>query len=69
MWSGARTAATTKMDNFVIIVDGWKPLTIITKSPILDVTAVLDPPLIEAMVIEYKNPMKMSSLSTLYPVL
>ena len=27
------------------IVNGWKPLTIITMSSILDVTAVLDPPL------------------------
>ena len=29
----------------MIIVNGWKPLTIITKSSILDVAAVLDPPL------------------------
>ena len=28
------------------MVNGWKPLTIITKSSILDVTAVLDPPLL-----------------------
>ena len=34
------------MEHFVIIVSGWKPLTIITKSSILDVAAVLDPPLI-----------------------
>ena len=33
------------MGYFVIIVNGWKPLTIITKSFILDVAAVLDPPL------------------------
>ena len=39
---GSRTAATSKMDLSVIIV---KPLTIITKSSILDVAAVLDPPL------------------------
>ena len=31
---------------FVIIVNGFQPLTIITKSSILDVAAVLDPPLI-----------------------
>ena len=42
---GSRTAATCKMEHFVIIVNGWKPLTIITKSSILDVAAVLDPPL------------------------
>ena len=29
----------------MIIVNGWKPLTIITKSSTLDVAAVLDPPL------------------------
>ena len=34
---GSRTAATSK--------NGWKPLTIITKCSILDVAAVLDPPL------------------------
>ena len=33
------------MEHFVIIVNGWKPLTIITKRSILDVAAVLDPPL------------------------
>ena len=42
----SRTAATSKMEHFVIIVNGWKPLTIITKSSILDVAAVLDPPLV-----------------------
>ena len=42
---GSSTAATSKMEHFVIIVNGWKPLTIITKSSILDVAAVLDPPL------------------------
>ena len=44
--SGSRTAATSKMERFVIIVNGWKPLTIITKRSILDVAAALDPPLI-----------------------
>ena len=34
------------MECFVIIVNGWKPLTIITKHSILDVAAALDPPLI-----------------------
>ena len=42
---GSRTAATSKMERFVIIVNGWKPLTIITKRSILDVAAVLDSPL------------------------
>ena len=27
----------------MIIVNGWKPLTIITKRPILNVAAILDP--------------------------
>ena len=41
-----RTAATFKMERFVMIVNGWKLLTIITKSSILDVAAVLDTPLL-----------------------
>ena len=40
-----RTAATSKMECFVIIVNGWKSLTILTKHSILDFAAVLDPPL------------------------
>ena len=43
---GSRTAATSKMEHIVIVVNGFQPLTIITKSSILDVAAVLDPPLI-----------------------
>ena len=42
---GSRTAATCKIEHFVIIVNGWKPLTIITKSSTLAVAVVLDPPL------------------------
>ena len=42
---GSRIAAASKMECFVIIVNGWKPLTIITKRSILDVAGVLDPPL------------------------
>ena len=42
---GSRAAATCKMERFVIIVNGFQPLTIITKHPILDVEAILDPPL------------------------
>ena len=45
---GSRDAATSKMERFVIIVNGWKLLTIITKRSMLDVAAVLDPPLIKA---------------------
>ena len=48
----SRAAATSKMEHFVIIVNGFKPLTIITKRSILDVAAVLDPPL-HATVIWY----------------
>ena len=40
-----KAAATSKMERFVIIVNGFQPLTIITKRSILDVAAVLDPPL------------------------
>ena len=40
---GFRPAATSKMERFVIIVNDWKPLTIITKRSILDVATALDP--------------------------
>ena len=43
--SALQRRATSKMECFVIIVNGWKPLTIITKRSVLDVAAVLDPPL------------------------
>ena len=33
------------MERFVIIVNGFQPLTIITKRSILDAAAALDPPL------------------------
>ena len=42
---GSRASATSKMECFVIIVNGFQPLTIITKHSILDVAAALDPPL------------------------
>ena len=42
---GSRIAATSKMEHFVIIVNNFQQLTIITKTSILDVSAVLDPPL------------------------
>ena len=34
------------MERFVIIANGWKPLTIITMHSILDIAAALDPPLV-----------------------
>ena len=42
---GSRVSGTSKMERFVIIANGWNPLTIITKCSILDVAAILDPPL------------------------
>ena len=42
---GSRVAAASKMGGFVRIVNGFQPLTIITKRSILNVAAVLDPPL------------------------
>ena len=44
---GSRAAATSKMERFVIIVNGFQPLTIITKRSILDVAAALDLPLLQ----------------------
>ena len=43
--AGSRAAAASKMEHFVMIVNGWKPLTIITKRFILDDGAALDSPL------------------------
>ena len=43
---GSRTAAKSKMECFVIIVNGCKSLTLITKRSILDAATVLDPSLI-----------------------
>ena len=34
------------MERFVIIVSGWKLLTVITNRSIVDVAAALDPPLV-----------------------
>ena len=42
---GSGAATTSKMECFVIIVNSWKLLTIITKHSILDVAVALDPPL------------------------
>ena len=41
---GSRTAATSKMKCFVIIVNGFQPLTIITKHSNLVVATALDQP-------------------------
>ena len=42
---GSRAAATSKMERFVIKVNGFQPLTIISKRSILDVATALDSPL------------------------
>ena len=47
----SRAAATFKMERFVVIVNGFQRLNIITKHSILDVAAVLDPPLIHILII------------------
>ena len=43
---GSRAAVTSKMERFVIKVNGFQPLTIITKRFILDVAAALNPALL-----------------------
>ena len=65
---GSTTAATSKVELFVIIVNGWKPVTIITKSSILDVAAVLDQPTTTWSLVfnEFK---KMTEFSILSPIL
>ena len=40
---GSRAAATSKMERFVILVNGFQPLTIITKRSIFEAAAALDP--------------------------
>ena len=49
---GSRAAATSKMEHFVTIVDGFQPLAIITKRSTLDVAAALDPPLLSPSPLE-----------------
>ena len=46
LYGGSRASATSKMECFVIIVNDFQPLTIITKHSILDVAAALDLPLV-----------------------
>ena len=43
------------MERFVIIVNGFQPLTIITKPSILDVAAALDPPLVYVVLTVAEN--------------
>ena len=50
---GSRAVATSKMERFVIIVNGFYPLTIITKRSILVDAVALDPPLVIAKLIFY----------------
>ena len=50
------------MEHFVIIDNGFQPLTIITKRSILDVAAALDPPLTT----NYKN--RLAEISFSYQV-
>ena len=50
---GSRTAATSKIEGIVIIANGFQQLTIITERFILDVAAVLDPPLIPLSIISH----------------
>ena len=59
---GSRAAATSKMVHFVIIVNGWKPLTIITKRSILDISAALDPPLMATIAVSCIDDLLMENL-------
>ena len=52
---GSRAAGTSKMECFVIIVNGFQPLTIITKHSIFDVAAALDPPLVTSVLLPFLN--------------
>ena len=45
----SRASAASKMEHFVIIVNGFQPLTIITKNSILDVAVALDLTLVRAL--------------------
>ena len=46
---GSRTTASSKMELFVIIVNDFQPLTIITQNSILDVAVVVDLPLLRRL--------------------
>ena len=58
----SRAAPTSKMELFVIIVNGWKPLTTITKHSILDTAAAIDPPLDITIKIAYNELIGYTSL-------
>ena len=64
----SRAATTSKMECFVITVDGWKPLTIITKHSILDNAAFLDPTLtlvtLTLTLVLYFNPTSFSPVAS-----
>ena len=47
MRGGSKDVATSKVERFVIIVNGFQPLTIISKRSVLNVGAVLDLPLVD----------------------
>ena len=48
--AGSRTAARSKVEIFVAIVNGWKPLTLAIKSFILNVAAILNLSLSQLMI-------------------
>ena len=55
---GSSAAATSKMERFVIIINGLQPLTTVTKRSILDFAAALDSPLVvNFLVVLFKNVM------------
>ena len=51
---GSRAAATSKMERFVIIANGFQPLTIITKHSILDFATPLDLLLVTKTILKLK---------------
>ena len=51
---GSTAAVTSKIERFVIIVNGFQRLTIIKKCSILDAAAALDLPLIGELIKTYK---------------
>ena len=52
---GSRAPAISTMELSMAIVNGWKPVTIVTKSPIVDVAGVLDPLLTRITFTTYHN--------------
>ena len=58
---GSKTAATSKMELFVITVNGFQPLTAITKCSILDFAAVLDAPLLIQGLSSLQNSVRVQS--------